>query len=247
MILFLKNLFEGLRRFYDTGKVIVYRYFLTGLISVVPVIMTIWIFQRGIDALDQWVPHAYQPQQLFGFHIPGWGGILLAALLILTGFLTRNFLGRWVVWMVDRFLNAVPLVRGIYRLFKQVLQAVVGSREKMSQFNSVVLVEFPRKGVWTLAFVTGKVQVKELQEEVSEPLISVYVPTTPNPTGGYFLLVPESQAVQTQYSVDEAFKMIVSLGIVLPLPAPGRTGGIVPLVEEKQAEEPIFAEPELLH
>ena len=227
---------EALKRFLNTVKVILYRYFLTGLLVLVPLFLTIWIFQWGIETLDRWVPATYQPRNLFGFHIPGWGGILIGTIILAAGILTRNIVGRRVVHLAERILGAVPFVRGIYRLFKQVTQAVFSTDE--GQFSRVVLVEFPRRGVWTPAFVTGAVRPPELKDRVSERLITLYVPTTPNPTGGYFLMVPESQTVNTNLSVDDAFKLHVSLGMVLPESMDG-TGGDLPEPKTTVGAEPM--------
>ncbi|MCK4535742.1 MAG: DUF502 domain-containing protein [Desulfuromonadales bacterium] len=199
-------------------------YFLTGLLVVVPISLTFLVVRWIVTFMDQFLgkflPAAWQPDQLFGFRVPGLGLAATLLLILLIGVLTANIFGRKLVNFYEHLVNKIPLVKGIYGLFKQVADTVI-SRDK-GAFRKVVLLEYPRRDIWAVAFVTG-VSEGEIQEITSERLVNIFVPTTPNPTSGFYILVPEKDLIELDMSVEEAFKLIVSGGMVTP---PDRRGQI---------------------
>lgn len=189
-------------------------YLLTGVIVWTPILVTIWVLQFIVQLLDSSIallPDAYQPARLLGINIPGYGVILSLLVLLLTGIFATNFFGQRLVEWSESFLDKIPLVRSIYNTSKQVMQAVFSSNS--TAFRKVVLIEYPRKGIWTLAFQTSD-GVPLLGAKAEADNISVFVPTTPNPTGGYLLIVPKSQVKEVSLTVDEALKYIISLGVM---------------------------------
>ncbi len=192
------------------------RYFIAGLLVLLPIWVTLLIIKFVVAIVDQslsLLPRDYQPDIIFGFHIPGLGIIFGIALVFLTGMLVTNFIGTWFLTLWESLLSRIPLVRSIYMAVKQVLSTLF-SPEGQS-FRKVLLIEYPRKDVWTLAFQTGT-GFKRPDEDQSEELITVFVPTTPNPTAGFLLLVPKQQVVELKMTIDQALKYIISLGVVLP-------------------------------
>ncbi len=192
-------------------------YFLTGLLVVVPVALTFLVVRWIVTFMDRMLlnilPPEWQPDLLIGFKVPGLGLIATALLILLIGVLTANIFGRSLVNFYERLLDRIPLVKGIYALFKQVADTVL-SREK-SAFRKAVLIEYPRRDVWAVAFVTG-ISEGEVQEVTSQRLVNIFVPTTPNPTSGFYILLPESDIIELSMSVEEAFKLIISGGMVTP-------------------------------
>jgi len=191
-------------------------YLLAGLVVWLPVLATFLILRFIVDLLDRTIallPNAYQPETLIGINVPGLGVILSLTVLLTTGILATNFLGQKLVFWSERLLDKIPLVRSIYNSSKQVIQAVFSSNSQA--FRKVLLVEYPRKGAWSVAFQTSTAQQldKKLGEE---PMISVFIPTTPNPTSGFLLMVPESSVVELSMTIDEALKFIISLGVMNP-------------------------------
>lgn len=192
------------------------KYLVTGLLVWVPLAITIWVLSSivgGMDGLLNVLPEAWRPDTLIGVHIPGFGVLFAFLIVLFTGFLTANFLGKKVLEWWNVLLNRIPVVRSIYSSVKQVSDTLLS--DKGNAFKTAVLVQFPREGVWTVAFQTGE-PAAEILANLSEPHVSVFVPTTPNPTGGYFLIVPVSQCKPLNMSVDEALKYIVSMGVVSP-------------------------------
>ena len=185
------------------------RYFLTGLLVIIPIwgtvliLKTLFVAVDGIlgDLLVQLVPSHY---------VPGLGILALILLVFVAGLFATNFMGRKIVKWWEEFLNRVPLVRGIYSTLKSMMDIV--SFSDQPSYNRVVLIQFPKNGHYCFAFVTG-VTKGEMQDLAQEPLIHVYVPTSPNPTSGYFLLVPEHEVTAVDMSVEEAMKLIVSGGL----------------------------------
>ena len=159
------------------------------------------------------LPKAYQPDTFLGMHIPGLGVILSLVVLFLTGVIATNFFGRRIVALGEGILAKIPFVRTIYNAVKQVLETIFASDSKA--FRKVILIEYPRKGMYSIAFQTSK-GFKQGEEKTGKELITVFVPTTPNPTSGFLLMVPKSDVVELSMSVDEALKMVISLGVVLP-------------------------------
>lgn len=192
------------------------RYLITGLLVWVPLWATLVVVKVLVDALDKIVllfPHQYQPDTLLGFHLPGVGVLLCFALLLLTGLMITHALGEHVVRLGERILNRIPFVRSIYQATKQVTETLLSSNSQA--FRKVLLVEYPRKGLWSIAFQTAKSEAKALNNGHQNP-ITVFIPTTPNPTSGFLFIVERDEAVELDLSVDEALKMVISLGVVQP-------------------------------
>ncbi|HRT61345.1 MAG TPA: DUF502 domain-containing protein [Syntrophales bacterium] len=200
--------------------------FLTGLAVTIPIGLTIYILFFLISLMDgllHIIPSRHHPDQVLGFHIPGLGIIFTLILIFAVGLATRSLLGRRLLLWGESLVYRVPLVRGIYQALKQIVDAMVSA--KGESFKRVVLVEFPRKGLYTVAFVTGMAS-GEVQEKTEEKCINIFIPTTPNPTSGFYMMVPERETTRLDMTVEEAFKLIMSGGIVAPPhPRTGRAGG----------------------
>lgn len=192
------------------------RYFIAGLLVLLPIWVTLLVIKFAVNIVDQslsLLPRGYQPDVLFGFHIPGLGIIFGLILVLLTGMLVTNFIGTWFLSMWEALLARIPLVRSIYTAVKQVLSTLFAPGGQ--SFRKVLLIEYPRKDVWTIAFQTGSGFVMP-NNQAQDELLTVFVPTTPNPTAGFLLLVPRQQVVELKMSIDQALKYIISLGVVLP-------------------------------
>jgi uncharacterized membrane protein len=192
------------------------RYLMAGLLVWLPVGVTIFVIKFIVELLDTTLdvlPKGWQPESLVGFNIPGIGILLSFAIVYLTGLLATNILGRRVVKYTEYLLDHVPFVRSVYRAVKQVSETLFSHTS--SSFRRVLLIEYPRPGIWSVAFQTGDCG-PEVQSRTGKTLISVFVPTTPNPTSGFLLMVPKEDAVQLDMSIDEALKMVISLGVVHP-------------------------------
>ena len=204
------------------------RYLVTGLVLWVPLGITIWVLTLIVSTLDKTLlllPEHYRPEALFGFPIPGLGVVLTLVVLLITGILTRNFVGQHLVKAWDSILRRIPVVKSIYSGVKQVSDTLFSDTGQA--FRKALLVEFPHPGSYTIAFMTGT-PGGELVNRLPGEHVSVYVPTTPNPTSGYFLLLPKSRTQELDMSVDEALKYIVSMGVVGPT-APTRSALLEPL------------------
>ncbi len=196
------------------------RYLVAGLLVWVPLGVTVLIIKFLVDLMDQTLvllPQAYRPEQWLGFKIPGLGVVLTFVVVLVTGMLAANLIGRQLLRLGEAVLVRIPLVRTIYSAVKQVVDTVLSSSGQ--SFRRVVLVEYPRRGIWTLAFVTGE-GVAQLERGTEKKLINLFVPTTPNPTSGFFLTLPPEEIREVDLSVDEGLKLIVSAGVVAP-PAGG--------------------------
>jgi uncharacterized membrane protein len=190
--------------------------FLTGLAVIVPVGLTLYIlvFLIGMmDGLLTFIPRQYHPDMLIGFHIPGFGIIVTIMLIFICGLMTKSIVGNRIVLYGEGLLDRIPIVRSIHMAIKKIVDSMVLYRSR--SFKKVVLVEFPRKGAYTVAFVTGE-PAHEIHSKTGQRCVSVYVPTTPNPTSGYFVIFPEHEVVQLDMSVEDAFTLIISGGIVNP-------------------------------
>ena len=190
--------------------------FLAGLAVTVPIGLTIYILFFLIDLMDgllRVIPTALHPETLLGVRIPGLGAIATVALIFLAGLVTTSYAGARFFRLAETLVERIPLVRGIYVAIKQIVQTMV-SKEGQS-FKRVVLVEFPRPGLHTVAFVTGTV-TGELRRKTGGRSISIFVPTTPNPTSGYYMIVPEDRVTDLEMTVEEAFKLIISGGMLPP-------------------------------
>ncbi len=191
-------------------------YLIGGLVVWLPIIVTLFVLRFLIDLLDgilRLLPQKYQPDVLFGVHIPGLGVIISLIVLILTGIAVTNFLGKKLVVIWEAIVSRIPLVRSIHSGVKQVLHSVLTPGGP--SFRKVLLVEYPRREMWSIAFQTGKVSPK-VGAMLDEDLLTIFVPTTPNPTSGFLMVIPRKDAIELDLSVDEALKMVISLGVVQP-------------------------------
>jgi len=194
------------------------RYFIAGLLVWVPLGITIWVLVWLVTTLDQTlllIPERARPEALFGFHIPGLGVVLFLAILLLTGAIAANFFGARLITLWEALLGRIPFVKSIYSSVKQVSDTLLS--ESGTAFRKALLVEYPYPGSWTIAFLTG-IPAAEIAQELPGEHVSVYVPTTPNPTSGFFLMLPKSRVHELDMTVDEALKYIISMGVVVPRP-----------------------------
>jgi uncharacterized membrane protein len=192
------------------------KWLLAGLLVIVPVAITVAVLQWIIGTLDRTLlilPEAWQPAKLIGIHIPGFGVLLTLAILLLVGAVVSNFLGKKLVSWGDSAVSRIPVVRSIYSSVKQVSDTLFSPGG--NAFRTAVLVQWPRPDVWTIGFVTGTPGGDVTNYLVGE-YVSVYVPTTPNPTGGYFVMLRRSDCVELKMSVDDALKYVISMGVVVP-------------------------------
>jgi uncharacterized membrane protein len=192
------------------------KYFVTGLLILVPLAITLWVLNLIVGTMDKsllLLPVAWRPEALIGFAIPGIGTILTLLIIFLTGLATRNFIGKRVVGLWEAILRRIPVFNTIYSSVKQVSDTLFSSSG--NAFRKALLVQYPRQGSWTIAFQTG-VPGGDVRNHLVGDYISLYVPTTPNPTSGFFLMVPRADTIELDMSVDEALKYIVSMGVVTP-------------------------------
>lgn len=200
------------------------KYLITGLLIWIPLVVTIWVLKMIVDALDQvilLVPADWRPESTFGFHIYGLGVVIAVAIVLLTGVFASNFFGAQLVHLWHDVLHRIPVVRSIYSSVKQISDTLFSSSGQA--FRKALLVQWPIPGTWTIAFLTG-LPGGEVVNHLKGDYISVYVPTTPNPTGGYFVMVARKDVVELEMSVDEALKYIISMGVVPPNGKSGRNG-----------------------
>lgn len=191
-------------------------YFVTGLLIWVPLVITVWVLSLLIGTMDRTLdllPIAWQPKRWIGAQIPGLGVVLTAVVILGTGLLARNFIGERLVRLWEGLLARIPIVRTIYSSVKQVSDTILSPTG--NAFRKAMLVQYPRPGVWTIAFQTGA-PAREVSVAVDVDMVSVYVPTTPNPTSGFFLMMPRDQVIELSMSVDQALKYVVSMGVVAP-------------------------------
>lgn len=193
------------------------RYLISGLLVWLPIWVTILVIKFLVDILGNTfslLPVRYQPDALLGFHVPGIGVVITLLVILVTGIIAANFIGRRFVELGDAIIGRIPVVRTVYSSVKQVAQTLFSPGGQ--SFRKVFLIEYPLKGSWTVAFQTGDT-AKEITDALGESqMISVYVPTTPNPTSGFLLLLPRENVVELNMSVDQALKFVISLGVMLP-------------------------------
>lgn len=192
------------------------RYLIMGLLVWLPLGVTVLVVKLLVDLMDRtlvFIPEAYRPDQVLGVHIPGLGVVLSIAVVLTTGVIMAHFFGQQLLAAWEAILNRIPLVRSIYASVKQLSETLLSTGGQ--SFRKVLLIEYPRKGLWTLAFQTGT-EVGEAQAKTGQEVINVYVPTTPNPTSGFFIMIPRCDVVELEMSVDEGLKMIISMGVVVP-------------------------------
>lgn len=191
-------------------------YIIAGLLVWLPIWITLLVIRFIVELLDgtlSMLPKAYQPEQLFGFNVPGLGLVLSIAIVLVTGMLVTNFLGRKLVAAWDSIVGRIPLVRSVYNASKQVATTLFAKDGQ--SFRKVFLIEYPRKGIWSIAFQSG-VAAEEVQTLVGEEILTLFIPTTPNPTSGFLMMVPKKDAFELQMSVDQALRLVISLGVVQP-------------------------------
>lgn len=201
-------------RFWQHFKVRTRRHFLTGLLVIVPLGLTFFVVSWIVGFMDRILgvlPSRFHPDTYLPFPIPGLGVIFTLAIIQFVGLLSANLLGRRVVKTYEKVLDRIPVVRGVYVAVKQLLEQILSPNS--DRFRRAVLVEYPRLGIYSIGFVTG-LGAGTIQENTPEKVLNIFVPTTPNPTSGYYLLVPENQTRPLDLSVEQAFKLIVSAGMV---------------------------------
>ncbi|HEY8084134.1 MAG TPA: DUF502 domain-containing protein [Methylophilaceae bacterium] len=188
----------------------------TGLLVLVPLVITIWVLKTLIGAMDQsllLLPPAWRPDNVLGMHIPGFGVILTVLIVLVTGMIATNILGKRVLLIWEAILARVPVVKSIYYSVKQVSDTLFS--DSGNAFRKALLVQYPREGSWTIAFLTGH-PGGDVVNHLKGDYVSVYVPTTPNPTSGFFLMMPKKDVIELDMSVDDALKYIISMGVVTP-------------------------------
>jgi uncharacterized membrane protein len=192
------------------------RYFITGLLVLVPLVITVWVLKSLIGFMDQsllLLPMQWRPETQFGFYIPGLGTLLTLLIVLVTGLVATNFFGKRIIQFWEGLLARVPVVKSIYYSVKQVSDTLFSGTG--DTFGKVLLVRYPHPEAWSLAFQTG-VPTPEVAQHCDEDLVSVFIPTAPSPVNGFFFFVKKSDTVELDISVDEALKYIVSMGVVLP-------------------------------
>ena len=196
------------------------RYLIAGLLVWIPLAITFWVVSLLVELMDQSlliVPARYRSDALLGFHLPGLGALLTLAILLLTGAIAANFFGKRLLDFWESILGRIPIVRSIYGGVKQISDTLFSPDGKA--FRRAVLVRYPHAGAWTVALVTGMPE-HEVTDHLGHDQVSVFVPTTPNITAGFFLIVPRSDTIELSMSVDQALKYIISMGVAEP-PRPG--------------------------
>jgi len=202
------------------------RYLIAGLLIWIPIGFTLFVLNLVVGLMDRTLlllPPAYRPENLLGVNIPGLGIVLSIVVLLLTGMLVAYIIGKQLVSYSERLLNKIPLVRSIYSASKNFTEVLFTNTSQA--FKKVLLIEYPRKGVYSLCFQTST-ELAEIQARTCDDIICVFVPTTPNPTSGFIIMVPASDTIELDMDVESALKMVVSLGVVVP-----------PWVREKYAIE----------
>jgi uncharacterized membrane protein len=191
--------------------------FLTGLVVAAPIFLTVYITVAFVNFVDGWVesllPPAYNPENYLPFSIPGLGVLLVFLFLVLLGTLTANIAGRWLLSMGERIVNRMPVVRNIYNASKQIFETVFSATSQ--NFREVCLIEYPRRGAWAIGFVSSETK-GEIQARAAEDMMSVFLPTTPNPTSGFLLFVPRKDIIILNMTIEEGAKMVISGGLVAP-------------------------------
>jgi uncharacterized membrane protein len=203
--------FAGLFCFYPMKK-----YLITGLLIWIPLVITLWVLKFIVDALDQTLlllPPEFRTENWLGFHVPGMGAVMTVVIVFLSGAFATNLIGARLVDFWHMTLHRIPVVNSIYSSVKQISDTLFSSSGQA--FRKALLVQWPHAGMWTIAFLTGR-PGGELVSHLQGDFISVYVPTTPNPTGGYFVVVARKDVIELDMSVDEALKYVISMGVVPP-------------------------------
>lgn len=210
------------------------RYFVAGLLVWLPLVATYLVLSFAINLIDRsllLLPPRFRPENLIGFEVPGLGVILTLILVLITGLIVANFFGRKLVLAWESVLSRIPLVRSVYSAVKQITASLFSDASQ--SFREVVLVEYPRKGLWMLAFVTGDTP-KKFQSVAGQELMNIYVPTTPNPTSGFYIMVPPGDVMRLDIPVEVGLKMILSAGVVNPLDDPEEAKKMALELKQKQ-------------
>ena len=192
------------------------RYLITGLLVWVPLVITVWVLSFLVSTMDQTLlllPAPLRPEHWLGYYVPGMGVVLTLIVVFFTGLFTANILGQRLVRYAERVLGRIPVVNSIYNGVKQVSDTLFSPGGQA--FRKALLVQWPSPGMWTIAFLTGT-PGGDVVNHLQGDYISVYVPTTPNPTGGYFVMVPKSAVIELDMTIDEALKYVISMGVVAP-------------------------------
>jgi uncharacterized membrane protein len=198
------------------SSIVFKRYLITGLLVLVPLAITIWVLKTLIGVMDQsllLLPPSWRPEALFGFGIPGVGALLTLLIVLVTGMVATNFFGKRIILFWEGLLARVPVVKSIYYSVKQVSDTLFS--DSGQAFRKALLVQYPRQGCWTIAFQTGH-PGGDVVNHLKDDYVSVYVPTTPNPTSGFFLMMHKDEVIELDMSVDDALKYIISMGVVTP-------------------------------
>ena len=194
-------------------------YLFTGILVTAPIAITFYLAIKLFYWLDNlvtnFIPARYNPETYLPYGLPGLGILLLLTFFILIGMMTANVIGRWFMGIGQKIINKMPVISGIYNALKKVFETFLGS-SSTAAFHKAVLIEYPRKGLWTIAFLTGPIY-KGFQDLMPKDMVTVYVPTTPNPTSGFMIYVPKKDIQILDIRVDDALKMIISMGIVMPV------------------------------
>jgi len=193
------------------------KYLITGLLIWIPLVITLWVLKAIVDLLDQsllLLPASLHTENWLGVHIPGLGAILTILIVLLTGVFATNFFGAQLIEIWHDILHRIPVVSSIYSSVKQISDTLFSSSGQA--FRKALLVQWPREGMWTIAFLTGAPSAG-MARYLPADCLAVYVPTTPNPTGGYFVIVPRKDVIELDMTVDQALKYIISMGVVPPV------------------------------
>ncbi len=188
--------------------------FLTGLLVLIPLTLTVWVLSTLISFLDQTIlllPEHYRPNNLLGTPVFGFGVIMTFVIILFTGFIANNFFGKKLIMLYENILNRLPFVKSIYGGIKQVSDTLLSSSG--NAFSKAVLIEFPMTGTYSFAFITGETD-EQIDKTLKGKHVTVYVPTTPNPTSGYTLIVPRNKVIELDISVDQVLKYVISMGVV---------------------------------
>ena len=193
-------------------------YFLTGIVVTAPIGITVWLAIQAINFFDSFVgsfiPQKYNPETYLEHGLPGSGVIVIVVLLTIIGALAANFLGRFFLKTSERVLDRTPVIRTIYGALKQIFVAVI-QQQSGSSFREVVLIEYPRKGIWAIGFISSETK-GEVLSNLNDEILNIFLPTTPNPTSGFLLFVPKKDVIKLNMSVEEGIKMVISAGLVTP-------------------------------
>jgi len=210
------------------------RYFITGLLIWVPMVITLWVLDLLVTAMDQsllLLPSQFQTKSWLGVHIPGLGVLLTLLVVFVTGVFAANIIGQRLVRFGERVLARIPVFNSIYHSVKQVSDTLFSPGGQA--FRKALLVEWPGPGSWTIAFLTGQ-PGGDVANHLKGDYVTIYVPTTPNPTGGYFVMVPRSSVTELDMTVDEALKYIISMGVAVPPVPPPRKSSLAPAIVAQQ-------------